>query len=256
MRLWFLLGLLGCSSQGQDDFDAAVKASRSGDQRGAVDLFVAALDAGGRHPATYHGLGNALYRSGHTGEAIAAWRRGCFLAPRDGDIAANLERAQRETRDQLVPPKTHTEAFFWTEGLSPRETGLLASGLLSAGLIIAVVARIRRTRTGITQPRRTAAWTWLLFGLSLLLAVSTWDTVQRRSGAVVVVPQVAGRSTLGPDGVDLFVLHEGAEVSVGDTAQQHTLITLSDGRKGWVSSRTLISTDPARGFPLDSLPSR
>ena len=73
---------------------------------------------------------------------------------------------------------------------------------------------------------------------------------------MVVVAEVSARSTLGPDGVDLFVLHEGAEVTVGDTAQGHTLIELSDGRKGWLSSRALISTDPVASFPLDALPSR
>jgi hypothetical protein len=63
---------------------------------------------------------------------------------------------------------------------------------------------------------------------------------------------VAARSTLGPDGVDLFVLHEGAQVRVGDSAAAHTLITLSDGRVGWVGSQTLISTDPSASFPLKS----
>jgi hypothetical protein len=48
------------------------------------------------------------------------------------------------------------------------------------------------------------------------------------------------------------VLHEGAQVRVGDSAAAHTLITLSDGRVGWVGSQTLISTDPSASFPLKS----
>jgi len=95
-----------------------------------------------------------------------------------------------------------------------------------------------------------------MIALGALLGASTWDVLQQRNGAVVVVSQVAVRSTLGPEGVDLFVLHEGAQVGTGDQAQRHTLITLSDGRKGWVSSSALISTDPSRQFPLDSLPGR
>jgi hypothetical protein len=250
--IWIFWVLLGCSSGGQAEFDAGVLATRGGDQVKAATLLVESLDAGARHPATYHGLGNALYRSGHLGEAIAAWQRGLYLAPRNGDIASNLARAQRQTQDQLQAPRSHREAFFWAEALSPRETGLLASSAMSAGLVIAVVARIRRTRSGLTQPRRTATWTWVLLGLSLLLGGSTWDTISQRSGAVVIVPQVAARSTLGPDGVDLFVLHEGAQVRVGDSAAAHTLITLSDGRVGWVGSQTLISTDPSASFPLKS----
>jgi len=256
MRLVLLLWLLGCGTRGRPELQAAVEAARGGDQRGALPHFIDALDAGGRHPATYHGLGNALYRGGHLGESIAAWRRGLTLAPRNGDIAANLSRAQRECRDHLDPPRTHREAFFWQAALSARESGLLASAFLAAGLMIAVVARIRQTRTGRAQPRRASLWASVLLFLGILLSVATWDGLQQRTGAVVVVPQVAARSTLGPEGVDLFVLHDGAEVRTVDRSQRHTLISLSDGRKGWVSSTALISTDPARPFPLDSLPRR
>ena len=91
----FLMLLVACSSAEMTDFDAGLAAVRGGDHPKAISHFVSALDTGGRHPATYHGLGNALYRDGHLGEAIAAWRRGMVLAPRNGDIAANLERAQK-----------------------------------------------------------------------------------------------------------------------------------------------------------------
>jgi len=253
---WLLWVMLGCSSGGQEAFEAGIQATRGGEQRGAVEHFVQALEDGGRHPATYHGLGNALYRSGHIGESIAAWRRGMSLAPRNGDIAANLERAQRQCLDSIEPPQTHRPAFFWQSALSARESGLLSSAALAAGLVIAVVARIRRTRSGRKQPRRAAGWTAVMIALGALLGASTWDVLQQRNGAVVVVSQVAVRSTLGPEGVDLFVLHEGAQVGTSDQAQRHTLIALSDGRKGWVSSSALISTDPSRKFPLDSLPGR
>ena len=188
MRFLALCVMLGCQSGGEGRFESGVEATRSGDQRGAVTHFVAALEAGGRHPATYHGLGNALYRSGHLGEAVAAWRRGMVLAPRNGDIAANLQRAQRETRDRLEPPKTHREAFFWSAALSPREAGLLSSGFVAAAMIIFVVARIRRTRSGLKQPQRTAVWAWVLMTVGVVLAISTWDTIEQRRGAVVVVP--------------------------------------------------------------------
>jgi hypothetical protein len=83
-----------------------------------------------------------------------------------------------------------------------------------------------------------------------LLVVSTADAVNNRQGAVVVAEEVDVRSALGPAGVSLFVLHEGTEVLVTDHTDTHELIVLADGRKGWVSETTLLSTDPARTFPL------
>ena len=76
MTLLLLTLFFGCGSAGQAEFEAGVKATRSGDQSAAVASFVSALEAGGRDSATYHGLGNALYREGQAGEAVAAWRRG------------------------------------------------------------------------------------------------------------------------------------------------------------------------------------
>jgi hypothetical protein len=90
--------------------------------------------------------------------------------------------------------------------------------------------------------------------IGLLLAVSTADGINSRQGAVVVADEVDVRSALGPAGVSLFVLHEGAEVLVTDKTQTHQLIVLADGRKGWVSVTSLLSTDPAKSFPLAKNP--
>ena len=64
----------------------------------------------------------------------------------------------------------------------------------------------------------------------------------------MIVDEVDVRSALGPAGVSLFVLHEGAEVTVADSTDTHQLVVLSDGRKGWINTDTLLSTDPASPF--------
>jgi len=248
--MWFLAVLLACQSPGTSEFEAGLASTRAGNQAEAVERFRAALDAGARAPETYHGLGNALYRSGQRGAAMAAWWRGVLLAPRNGDIAANLTRAQAESPDQLEPPQTHRGAFFWQTALSPRESGLVASACLAVGLWIVAIRQWRRIRQPQSRRRQGRGWAVFMLGMGVLLSLSTWDAMQQRRGAVVVIDSVSVRSALGPAGVDLFVLHEGAQVRLVETTETHALVMLSDGRKGWLTSRAIITSDPAGTFPV------
>jgi tetratricopeptide (TPR) repeat protein len=224
-------------------FRAGIDALDKGNFSEAEADFVQALDAGGRHAAVYHALGNASWRAGHVGRAIAAWERGRELAPRDGDLVANLDKARKQITDRIDPAPRATP-FFWQKALSARESGLLASGLLTFALAVVLVSRIRTISSGL----RTAGWI-ALFG-SALLALSTADALRDRSGAIVVAMSVTAKSAVGAAGVDLFVLHEGAGVRVLDESADMSLVGLPDERKGWIASAALVSTDPRAPFPL------
>jgi tetratricopeptide (TPR) repeat protein len=243
-----MLLVLGCTTVGDAPFQAGLTAIRSGDGTGALKGFEAALAEGARDPAVYHGLGNALYRLGHEGEAAAAWRRGLALDPRNGDIAANLDHARKSFTDRIEPPAMHRGAFFWQSFLSPLESGLMAALALAFGLWIGVWGRLQslRGRGGLASNTRLVAGVSALVGL--VLFASTLDAVSQRQGAVVTVAELEVRSALGPSGVSLFVLHEGAEVAIEDATNTHRLLVLSDGRKGWVNATALRSTNPAHPF--------
>ncbi len=228
-----------------DWFRAGMEALDGGNFTEAEADFVRALDAGGRHAAVYHALGNACWRAGEIGRAMAAWERGRELAPRDGDLSANLDKARKQITDRIDRP-TRATPFFWQKALAPRESSLLASGLLAFALSVVLASRVRSIPTGL----RTGAWIALLG--SVLLALSTADALRGRNEAIVVADAVTARSAVGAAGVDLFVLHEGAEVRVLDESVDMSLVGLPDERKGWVATSALVSTDPRDPFPPSS----
>lgn len=228
-------------------YERGLDHAREGRHEAAADAFVESLDAGGRDPAVYHGLGNALWRLGHAGPATAAWRRGLRLAPRDGDIAANLDRARKALADHLAPPESSADLFFWQSMLSPRDSGLLASLLWMLALSAPLLRRLR------SMERRVGAESGILLLVGVLVAISTRAAVVSEASVVVVADEVSARSALGPEGVELFVLHEGAEVQLIESHHSHHLVALPDERKGWVPADTTLSTDPSRPFPKLSL---
>ena len=85
--------------------------------------------------------------------------------------------------------------------------------------------------------------------LSAALAASVWVAEQRAGTAVVTAAEVTARSARGPDGVELFRLHAGAELRVADAAEDALLLQLPDGRKGWVPAEAACSTTPGAPFP-------
>ena len=226
----------------QRDFEAGHAAALTGDAAGAAARFVAAVEGGAPDPAVYHALGNALYRDRQPGRAAAAWRRGLRLAPRDPDLAANLERARVGAIDQLDPPEGPSDALFWASLLSPREMALLGSFGLSAALGLLLLALARRRPAGLGAPLLG------LVGAALLGSAFVVDAQQ--DTVFVVVPEVVARSALGPDGVELFSLHEAAELAVVERSGGSVLVRLPDGRKGWLPGTATLSSAPSAPFAL------
>jgi hypothetical protein len=247
---WHCLGLvvaglfLSPTAWADDAYARAQAAAAAGDAATAVALLREAQHAGAIDSALYPALGNALYRLPDPvakPAAAAAWRRGLRLAPRNGDLAANLDRVREGFVDRIDPPPDAPPAFFWQNFLSTRESGALASLFTSLGLGTAIFARFRQRAVGALPPVS------LLVGL--LLALSTYFAHQNAQTVIVLDPELAVRSALGPDGVELFRLHAGAEVRSLDSSGEHTLIQLPDDRRGWVQSASLLSTDPREPFP-------
>jgi hypothetical protein len=244
--LWALGAPGAAQASPQERFAAGHAAALTGDADGAAAHFVAAAEAGGRDPAVYHALGNALYRAKQPGRAAAAWRRGLRLAPRDADLGANLERVRAASADKLDPPRGPSGAIFWAGLLSVRELALAGGLGLSAALGLLLWAQLRRRPAGLAP-----------VGLGLVGAVllgSAFVIDDQQDTVFVVVPEVVARSALGPDGVELFSLHEAAELAVVERSGDSVLVSLPDARKGWLPASAVLSTAPSAPFPLGEAP--
>jgi tetratricopeptide (TPR) repeat protein len=235
----------------QTRYSEGVRATRAGEHAQAVALFEQALQLGAVDPATYHGLGNALYRQNQLGAAIASWRRGLTLAPGDGDLSANLERARQQTLDRLEPPGLQVGPFFWLRSISSRNIGWASSFSLFLGLCL-LLARMRRAhrtpREDLDTGPSRLAWSLLIVG-TILSSSLVWS-MRTPETAVVVASQVSVRSAQGDSGIELFVLHEGAELRVVERDGSYALVALSDGRKGWLPAPAVLSAYPSEPFSV------
>jgi tetratricopeptide (TPR) repeat protein len=123
-----------------DPLERALRAYREGQYAEAHELWLEALDdaALAKGPLLFN-LGSCAYRMGQVPEAVLWWERARLRAPRDGEVAFNLRRAEQELG--LAPPDRG-----WRAWLTSRELLMLVVAAQSIGLLGVVLLRHRGAR--------------------------------------------------------------------------------------------------------------
>jgi len=198
-----------------------------------------ALTRSGPTASVYLALGNALEGRGASGAAMAAWRRGLVLSPRDAGQAGNLRHVAAALEVPAPPPTDRT---------------LHRAGAVAA-LLLSLIAGLRR--------RNRLALAGLLGALALGAALWTTPTATVISNGLPVL------SRPGPEGRLLFVVPAGTQVELIQSERDEQLIRLPDtlsgrslggwalqdrtrrsqAREGWVPSAGLSPDEPGATFP-------
>ncbi len=239
MTLFLLLGHALAGPATLESANAAHLEGRAGE---AAEQYADLIDAGHASADLYYNLGNSHFQDGRLGEAILSWRRAALLAPRDGDIAANLDQARLKARDRVDPPSVGG-ALFWRSTLSLAEQGWGATLMLG---LLGLLACLWRLRPGL--PLGIPALLVGVPGMALALS-SAVELSELGSQAVVLTPVQVDS---GGGGVVLFELHPGAEVLFREAAAGRAQIELPDGRRGWMELGALGVVDPRLPAPRAS----
>ena len=229
-----------------EGFDTANAAFASGDIAAAEAGYRALLSEGYTDGDVYYNLGNALWREKSPAYALLAWRCAAERLPRDPDVAANLDFARRTARDALDLPGSTPVFAPWQSALTPSEGCWFGAGLVGFGLLLAAARR--------RAPDAPLLGVGVVSGLiGAYVWVGGLADLRGAPVAVVLADEVTVSSDLG-GGVDLFVLHAGAEVLALEEAAGKVLLGLPDGRKGWVGASAVGIADPDRPFPTAPTP--
>jgi hypothetical protein len=206
----------------------------------AAQLYEQLAGQGYADSALYYNLGNVYYRQGEYGWAVLNYRRAQQLAPRDGDIAANLALARSQVGGQVEP--TGESGLLAQLGGSLQgwfTLNELAMGALAAWMAVVFVGVL------LVGTRKDGAWHRGLWyaqvaavGALLLVGLSMGSYVyaeQSTAGGVIVAEQVAVTSGPGTQYATELSLHSGAEVQLVDVQGSWARLSLSGGEvEGWV----------------------
>ena len=210
-------------------FEAANKLYYGGKFSEAIAAYENILYSGQKSVALYYNLGNAYFKSGQIGKAIAVYREAETMTPRDPDIRANLQFA----RNQIQGPTLGLSRSQRVLGkLTLNEWTLLAVAALWLSFLILAV---REWRPSLKRPLRfylsaAAIATVLLFGC---VAIS-WREHRSTRTVIVISRDVPVRRGPLEDAGSSFTVHDGAELRVLDQNNEWLQVTTDPSRIGWL----------------------
>ena len=224
-------------------WNKGVEAYTQGDYEAASASWNAIAESGMESVELYYNLGNACFKDGNLARAILWWERARKLDPSDKDVRHNLEFARLQTQDRIDSvPEFFLRTWLRKASFAMRSNVWAALSLVLFALALAMLLLfLLGSRTAI---RRTGFFTAIAAFL-LSLACLGFASVQkkdalRHDSAVVMLPVASVKSAPSEDSAtSLFVLHEGTTVKIVDTVQGYTLVELSDGRQGWISTKAI-----------------
>ena len=240
MKNWFciLLALVGggniFAAEVVADFTAANKFYAEGKFSEAATAYQNILKSGAQSPALWFNAGNAEFKAGHLGRAIAAYRQAEMISPRDPELRANLAFV----RNQVQGATTRTGVWQNLFGvLTLNEITLLAAiGFwLSLGLFA-----VRQLRTALVQKFRTP--TRLAMAQTFILgAVLAWAAVNHFNSAIAIVTTAEAAVRSGPfdEAQSAFAARDGAELRVLDRHDDWVQVANDAGKTGWLNKKQI-----------------
>jgi tetratricopeptide (TPR) repeat protein len=238
LAVMMLAGLLGAEAVDPAvTFQKGSQLYLQGDFEGSVQAYQSLCDQGYASPELFYDLGNAHYRAGRVGWAVASWHRALRLAPGDGDARHNIDVARAGVVDRIVGERD--EPFF--DRLLARISGRAALALFAAPwLLLWVLLSLRRRTFGSARAFLTAgvvAAALLATGTGALLAGKA--RAERTPLAVVIAKSTPVRE--GPSAAlrAAFELHEGTTVKVVGAEGAFLRVRLPNGLEGWIAKSEL-----------------
>ena len=215
-------------------FEAANRAYLAGDLEGASRGYLELLADGWESPALHVNLGNARYRMGRRGLAVASWARALRLDPGDADARANLELARAQNVDEVVGAEARPLLVRAVERVPDGgAVGLFALAWLALWLGLAG-RRLAPPRLRVRMGALALACAVLVVPAGALLAGKA--AARGTTTAVVVAPVAAVREGIEPALRPVFELHEGTEVRVLEVRDGAVRVRLGNGMEGWVGA--------------------
>jgi tetratricopeptide (TPR) repeat protein len=211
------------------DFSHANQLYAAGKFSDAAKAYETILNSGAVSQNLLFNDGNAEFKSGNLGRAVAAYRRAAQLAPRDADVRANLEFA----RNQVQGPTSRQPWWEgWLAAFSLNEWTAFAAITFWLAFILFAAMQLRPSWKNVLRvPARGLAVAAVFFcgSLAAATAVHLSDSV-----AVVVLPDAVSRSGPFDDAQNAFAVHDGAELAILDQRNGWVQVSDGSGRTGWM----------------------
>jgi len=214
------------------DFAAANKFYAEGKFADAATAYESILKTGAVSANLLFNDGNAEFKAGNLGKAIAAFRRAELLAPRDSDVRANLDFARKQVQGATVSESVWRN---WLGQLTLNEWAILAAIAFWLTFILFTAKQIRPA----LAPKLRGA-SFVLIALTIFFGAATGLQAAEHfsnQSAVVISNDAVAKSGPFDDAQNAFAVHDGAELSILDHHDNWVQVDDGSGKIGWLQTK-------------------
>jgi tetratricopeptide (TPR) repeat protein len=223
------------------DFEAANKLYEQGRFADAANAYDRIISTGKVSEALYFNRGDALFKLGQVGRAIAAYRQAELLAPRDSALRSNLQFARTRARGGSTYRADRWQG--WLNTLSLNEWTLLTA---IAFWMVFVILALSQWRPELKPRMRNllavSAFAVVVFGICLGIVVNR-DCFT--TSAIVVAGEAEVRNGPLDESPSLFKIRDGVELEVIDQKDNWLQVVDPAQRAGWIRQDQAILFEPA-----------
>lgn len=226
--------------------DALFKEANSfyneGEYQKAIANYLKVLETGQHSVSLYYNLGNAYYKVNQIAPSIYYYEKALLLDPNDADVKNNLLFAQNMTIDAIdvLPQTGFTKLVENMISKFSYHTWAVASIVF----MILFVTNFLGYYFSIYQNKKRLFFAICLIaliacGLSFAFAYHQYNTIKNQRPAIIFEKETEVRSEPNDRSEEVFLLHEGTKVNVQDELGEWKKIRLTDGKTGWLPTKTL-----------------
>jgi len=218
------------------NFDAANKLYELGKFTDAAAAYENMIHAGAASSAVYFNLGNAYFKSGQLGKAIAATREAENLTPRDPDVRANLQFIRARVQAPTGSPASWQQ---WLKTLTLNEWAVLTAVIVWVWLGLWILIQFRPQ---LKQALRAALWCG---GVAVFVfsgcTYAAWSSESTKTAIIITKDAVLHNGPLD-EAPTTATVHDGAELPVLDTKNDWLQVRVDNQRVGWVKREQVTLT--------------
>jgi tetratricopeptide (TPR) repeat protein len=232
------------AAQAQDPralFTEGVSAYQRGQFDSAATVFARLAQSGADDERVWYNLGNSLYKSGHVGAALVAYRRGMRLAPRDADLSANYRYVRLFAVDKIEPVGVLFLQRWWNAAVD--KVSIFEARWAGAFLFwLAGAITVWRWWPTHTNGRWLPLWVvgclWALWIMATAASATCYARDVARRDGFVATSQTNVRGGPGDEYALQFVAHDGLQGAVERTESGWYLVQFPNGLKGWLQANS------------------
>jgi tetratricopeptide (TPR) repeat protein len=215
-------------------FEAANKMYDEGKYAEAAAAFERLSQSGQASAAVYFNLGNAYFKSGQLGRAIAAYSRSEELAPRDQDVHANLQFARNQVQGPTLASNRWQQ---FLNKLTVNEWTVAACGLVWIWLLLLVLSQCKPSLK--STLRNYIIGTGIIAGLTCACFGGSYAEARSGRRAFVVARDAVVHNGPLDESPNAFTVHDGAELRVLDQKDEWLQVSAGN-RMGWLKKNDVV----------------